>query len=206
MAALQRQIGLLPTGTTWLGGRRAILVTSAINAQTAEISKLNQSEMCLFSKWTLSCRCLNKPQQSVYSRHQAQLASRFHTFSFLNVVGRNGSLAARGIFSFVPVWILKRHQTCFFLHSQHFESCEVQISHISKNKSPPETKPAKHFQGNACLLPTHLCDDDDGQHIPFFKGQVLLRGALEVVSGHTLGALRPGSLQRGEGHRQQVKF
>lgn len=37
--------------------------------ERAEISQLNQSEMCLFSKCTLSCRCLNKPQQCVYSRH-----------------------------------------------------------------------------------------------------------------------------------------
>lgn len=60
----------------------------------------------------------------------------------------------------------------------------------------PQPKAARPFRCKAHLQATHLSDDDDGQHVPFLKGQVLLRGALEVVSGHTLGALRPGSLQR----------
>lgn len=44
----------------------------------------------------------------VHLRHKTQLASRFHTFSFLDVVSWDCSLSSCSIFSMVPVWILER--------------------------------------------------------------------------------------------------
>lgn len=151
----------------------------------------------------------------VYSRHEAQLASRFHAFSFLNVVGRNGSLAARGIFSFVPVWILKakRHQTRLFFvgffctHSTSAstpigfaapKSCEVQIFHMSKNKNPPEPKTSQTFPRGTrvCSLLTFVTTMMVNTS-PFLKGRSCSEVPLKLyLATHSVpcgqGACREG--------------